>query len=791
MAQRRTRRRPAAPRRRRGRWLGCLLLWLSPLLVGGLLAATGWVLWLDATVSGHFEGKRWQVPARVYARALDLHPNAPISAARFAEELERLGYRAAPAVGGAPGIYSRAGERFHVVTRPFRYHDGEQPALRLELQFSGQRLATVRDLTSGAAVEWARLDPLEIATLHPGHNEDRILVRLDEVPPELVATLLAVEDRHFYRHRGIDWRGIARAAFANLRAGRTVQGGSTLTQQLVKNFYLSHDRTLWRKANEAVMALLLERRYGKEAILEAYLNEVYLGQDGRRAIHGFGLASRYWFGRPLAELGAGEMALLVGMLRGPSVFDPQRHPERARSRRNTVLGVMLREGILSETLHDHAVATPLGAEPRRTGGGGLHPAFIDLVRRQLRSHYHERDLTSEGLRLFTTLDPHLQAAAEQALTTRLAQIEARRGLPSGTLEGAVVVLDPVTGEVQALVGGRLPRLAGFNRALDAERPIGSLVKPAIYLTALERGYTLASRLDDRAITLQEPDGRSWSPRNFDGGEHGPVLLYQALARSYNLAAVRLGLELGVEDVLRTLGRLGVERRLRPYPSQLLGAASLSPFEVAVFYQPLANGGVRIPPRALRAVTAADGTPLASYPPRSRKVAEPGPVAVLDAALQAVVREGTARSLAEEFPRSWPLAGKTGTSNDRRDAWFAGYAGDRLVVVWVGADDNRPVGLTGSSGALPVWRDLFVNVSPPALPRLPRGEITELWVDPTSGRLSAAHCAGAVRLPFIVGTGPSGLADCHAGLAPQDQGQRVEGDTPSRWWQRFFTTPNDR
>ena len=574
---------------------------------------------------------------------------------------------------------------------------------RLTHFFRGRRVTALHG--AGGEPALVRLQPQVVGHIYPAHREDSVLVNLDQVPRYFVDALIAVEDRYFWTHHGVSLRGIARAAWANLRAGAAVQGGSTLTQQLAKSLFLTPERSLWRKAREALIALILEARYDKRAILEAYLNEIYLGQQGARAIHGFGLAARFYFGRPLAELDLAESALLIGLARGASLYDPRRHPRRARQRRNRVLAVLRARGLIDERIEQRARSRALGVTPRPAGSMSAHPGFIDLVRRQLRRDYRASDLRSRGLRIFTTLDPRVQRAAEQTLATRVAQLQ--RGRP-GRLQGAVVVTARNSGEVLALVGDRDPRASGFNRALDAVRPIGSLVKPAIYLAALERParYRLDTPLEDRPVTIRSTGGQPWKPRNYDGRAHGRVPLYRALAHSYNLATVRLGLALGTATVADTLRDLGVARPVPRYPSMLLGAVDLAPIEAAGVYQTIASGGFRMPLRATRALPDARGAVSArdALPPQRAFPARG--TARLNAALQAVMNEGTGRAAYRTLPAGLALAGKTGTTDGRRDSWFAGFDGERLAVVWLGRDDNGPAQLSGASGALRVWIDLM-------------------------------------------------------------------------------------
>ena len=709
-----------------------------------LVFAVGYVAWLDIRVRAQFEGKRWALPARVYARPVDLWPGARLDPDTLEEELRRAGYHPEDRPR-RPGSYHRAGNRFVIEARAFRFWDAEEPARRVEVGFD---TGVVRTLDAGggpAAI--VRLDPSLVGRIYPRHHEDRVLVRLDDAPPVLVAGLIAVEDRRFFEHHGISLIAVARAAWANVRAGSFVQGGSTLTQQLAKNLFLSRERTLLRKAGEALMALLLEARYPKEELLEVYLNEVYLGQDGRRAIHGFGLASWFYFGRRLDELDLPEAALLIGLARGASAYNPWRKPERALRRRDLVLDVMAARGVVGATQAAAAKARPLGVRSAPPRGASPHPAFIDLVRRQLSRDYRDGDLRTEGLRIFTALDPGVQSVAERVLARELAAAERRRGLAAGVLQGAVLVARADSGDVLAVVGDRRARARGFNRALDAKRPIGSLVKPAVYLTALERGYSIASPVEDSPVEVRLDDGRRWAPRNHDGEHLGTMPLYRALALSRNAATARLGLSLGVPRVAAVLERLGLAGPLPSSPSLLLGSIDLSPFQVAQVYQALANEGFRSPLRAIHEVTGPEGRPLARYGFSVEPVADPSAVYVLRAALEAVLEEGTGRGMRERLPAALHAAGKTGTTNGGRDSWFAGFAGGYVAVVWVGFDDNRAAGLSGSGQALGVFAGIVSRLpAADAAAPVPDG-VEWRWIgfdgDPYR---TDPGCPGAVRLP---------------------------------------------
>lgn len=727
-------------------WLG----WVIKLSIVALVLLAGVAVYLDALVQEKFSGKRWTIPATVYARPLELFSGQKLAKDDFLTELDALGYRREKSVSG-PGSMSVAANVVEMHTRGFRFYEGAEESQRIRVRFSGDFVAGLTR-ANGEALPVARLEPVTIGGLYPAHNEDRILIKLDQAPPYLIETLVAVEDREFFDHFGVSPKSIARAVWVNLTAGAVRQGGSTLTQQLVKNFYLTNERSLNRKATEAMMAVLLELHYDKNEILEAYLNEVFLGQDGRRAIHGFGLASQYFFGRPLVELDVQHVALLVGMVKGPTYYNPRRNPERALERRNLVLDLLAEQQVLTAEQASEAKDKPLGVTPRGSLADSSYPAFLDLVKRQLREEYRDEDLTEEGLRVFTSFDPILQRKAETAMTETLKRL----GKAAEGVEGAMLVTNPETGELQAMLGGRQPGFAGFNRALDASRPIGSLIKPAIYLAALEKPsqYTLTSLLEDEPFSVKGADGQVWRPHNYGRTAHGTVYLYQALANSYNLSTARLGLDIGVPHVLKTLERLGASPQWPAYPSMLLGAGGLRPIEVASMYQTLANGGFNTPLRGIRSVVAADGEPLSRYPFKIEQRFDGGAIYLTQYAMQRAMLEGTGRSAYNYVPKSVVLAGKTGTTNDSRDSWFAGFSQDLLAVVWLGRDDNSKTTLTGATGALQVWGNFMRRADPLSLQATLPENVELAWVDSQTGQGTLDNCPNAVQIPYIRGSEPA-------------------------------------
>lgn len=735
-----------------------------------LLVSVAALAWLDVLVRERFGNHSWQLPARVYASPVELYAGRELNREHLFRLLELMRYRrdgSAP----VPGTFAVSEAEITLHTRGFDDSDGGERARVLRVTIADDRIVRLAD-EAGREVPVARLEPLQIGSIHPGHHEDRIFVRLREVPPLLVDMLLAVEDRSFHEHHGISLRGLARAMLANVRAGGLEQGGSTLTQQLVKNFWLTSERSIQRKLIEIPMALLLELHYTKDQILEAYLNEVYLGQDGARAIHGMGLAARYWFGQPLDELAPHQLALLVGMLKGPSYYDPRRRPERALERRNTVLTVAHEQGLLGDRPLAALLARPLDVVPHGSTALYAFPHFIDLVRRQLARDYPPDVLSSAGLQVQSTLDVLAQFAAEAALADFLRE--------RGEVNGAVVVTAPHQGNVLAVVGDKAPRKAGFNRALDASRPIGSLAKPAVVLAALRqpRRYSLATLVADEPVEVEMGRDRVWSPANFDGASRGPMPLLDALVHSRNQAIARLGLDVGVPAVTDALRDLGVRSPIPPWPSIFLGAVNLTPFEVAVMYQTLATGGYRTPLRAITDVLDGAGQPLARYPVRAEPAIDEDVAFLMQWALRRVVTDGTARYAARTLPAELAVAGKTGTSDGYRDAWFAGFSGSHLAVVWLGRDDNAEGVFTGASGSLRVWTDVMRRIPQRTLDLTPPDSVSMVWMNEDGTRRSGPHCPGAREYPLLAASVPAAGDGC-GGADEEDRGGVL------RWFRGWF------
>lgn len=752
-----SRRRPATRGKKRTqrtggrRWFSWRFI--AKLALVGLVLAVASTVYLDAWVRQRFDSHVWQLPARVYARPVELYPGRVLSRDDMFKLLDLMRYRNA---AGAPtaGSYSANGSTLVIHTRGFSDSDGGERSQRVQVTLGNGQVTALK---AGQGGSMARLEPLQVGSIHPGHTEDRVFVPLDRVPPLLVKMLIATEDQDFYEHHGLSFRGLARAMLANIKGGGVMQGGSTLTQQLVKNFWLTQDRTLVRKLMEMPMAVLLELHYSKEQILEAYLNEVYLGQDGGRAIHGMGLGAQFYFGRPLEELEPHQLATLVGLLKGPSYYDPRRSTERATTRRNMVLRIARNQDALSENDYQRYRQRDLEVVPRGASPLYAFPAFIDLVRRQLARDYPAEVLGVDGLHIHSTLDVLAQLAAEKALSEQLK----RRDPDGNNLNGAVVLVAPAQGDVLALVSNRRAREAGFNRALDAVRPIGSLVKPAVLLSALKQPdkYSLATLINDAPITVPLKNGTTWSPRNYEGDSLGPIPMLDVLVHSRNQGTARLGMDLGLDKVANTLKELGVQRKIPLYPSILLGSLEMSPFEVAMMYQPLATGGFATHLRSITDVLDKEGQPLGRYPADTEEVLDPGPAFLTQWAMQQVVDRGTGRGVRAVLPANIVVAGKTGTSDDYRDAWFAGFSANNLAVVWVGGDDNRSTGATGASGAVPIWSQLMAGLPQRSLSQRLPGDVNMVWMAPSGEQRSGEGCERARQYPMLEASIPEQTDGC--------------------------------
>jgi penicillin-binding protein 1B len=658
------------------------------------------------------------------------------------------------------------------------------------VSYRGRRIARVA--LDGREVPRARLDPPLLATYYGDDLLERRPVEVEEVPEELVAAVLAAEDATFFRHGGISPSGVLRAAWVNLRGGEIRQGGSTLTQQLVKNLYLTHDRTVGRKLREAVLAVLLEARYDKREILEAYLNEIYLGASGGVNLIGVGAAARAYFGRQAGELDLGECALLAGMIQSPATYSPLARPEAARERRDRVLGRMVELGLVPAERAAAARGRPVAPRPQPPARRRA-PYFADAAAREAAERFGAGELADAGYALLSTLDAAEQAQAEAALAWGLEALERERRQGNGSpLQGAMVSIDPVTGEILAYVGGRDYAQSQFDRAGQARRQAGSAFKPVVYAAAFEDGVAAPSSLVEDAPLTVRLAGREWSPQNYDDEFHGWVTVRTALEQSFNVATARMALQVGLPRVVEVAHALGVGARLEPVPALALGAFEVSPVELATVYATFAAGGERPPVHGLAAVVDPRGRPLAGRPPPPRARAVSAETAyLLTSVLEGVLDRGTA-SVVRRWGLEEVLAGKTGTTNGRRDNWFAGYSPDRATVVWVGYDDNSKTRFSGSRAALPIWVRFTARVRPaggyPTFPQ-PPGIVTAV-VDPESGELATDACPQALTEVFRAGRVPDRLCRLHADPwavpVPQPAGVEVperDDDHPFRRWLR--------
>ncbi|WP_425600833.1 penicillin-binding protein 1B [Frateuria edaphi] len=721
----------------------------------GLGFVLPYTLILNKRVQDRFNDLVFAVPTRVYARPLELAAGVPMSPSALELELTFAGY-IHDAAGSVPGTWTRNGSRYVISSRGYAGPDGGELPKRIRVTLGRGQVESLAEAASGAPIKLAHLDPARIATVYGSQQEERRIVRLADVPPLLVSGLQAVEDRDFKHHIGLDFSAILRAAFANLRAGHTVQGGSTLTQQLVRNLFLDRSQNLVRKFNEALLSLLIEAHYSKDRILEAYINEVFLGQQGNQAVHGFAAGAEFYFGRRLEDLRPQEIALLVGMVKGPSYYDPRRFPKRALARRNLVLKEFYDTGLLGAGQVNAAQAAPLDIATNAQLPHNRFPAFMQLVRAQITNDFDDETLRNGKLSIFTTLDPAAQLYAEQAITTAIKNM----GKRGDKVQAAGVVTDTDSGSVLAVVGSKTPGDPGFNRALDARRPIGSLVKPFVYLVALTdpAHWNLGTPLDDSPIMLRQPNGKTWMPQNDDNQSHGFVPMVDALAHSWNLATIHLGLAVGVQRVRAFLESFGFTD-INPSPSMLIGAVDMSPFQVAQLYEYVAADGHALPLLAVRGVVDGEGHTVKRYEIEGGKGEYQQAVRLVTWAMQQVAEYGTAHSLGDSSLAWLNAAGKTGTSNDMRDSWFAGFTADRLAVFWMGRDDNKPTGLFGATGGLRAWQDLFRHL--PTRPLSPQpGEGLEMaWINPVDGKPTQPECEGARQFPVVAGSLPADSEGC--------------------------------
>ena len=731
--------------------------------IAGLWSA-GWLLELDRIVVSRFEGRRFSVPSRVYAAPLVIYPGADWQRLDLAGWLTRMGYREQNEAGPLTvGHYRWLPGRLRAHLRAFEHPQLPEPNRKVEFRLGEGRVQQMLD-GNGDDLAVVALEPEPISSFYGSEREQRDLVEIEFVPDHLIAAIFAVEDRRFEKHHGIDPVRIAGAMLANLRAGGIRQGGSTLTQQLVKNFFLTPERTYRRKVTEAMMALMVEARYEKEQILEAYLNEIYMGRRGSTSIHGVGEASRFFFGKRAADLELDESALLAAVIASPNAMSPHRHPERVKKRRDLVISLMAAQGRISEEEATRAQNRPISTAAIALESG-QDRYFLDTLAKQLPEVYDQELLSVEGLRIYSTLDPVIQRAAIRSLTEGLEALEKRLGpvkVADGeeapVLQGCLMAMRPQTGEVLAMVGGRNYATSQWNRCTLAHRQAGSVFKPIVYAAALspQSGplVTLSTKIEDAPISIETPNG-VWEPVNYDKKFRGPVTVREALERSLNVPAAKIGQAVSIGEVVAMARRLGVTSTLPNVPSLALGTAELSPMELAVVYSTFANGGLRPTARSFIGLLDDQGVGQEQWPlAGSRRVLDPGTAYLTTSLLEGVVDHGTGRGIRSRGLRG-PIAGKTGTTDDEYDLWFVGYTPELVAVVWVGYDEPREIGVPSSRGALPIWADFLAEVSGPRVRGIfaRPGAVERVEIDPVSGARALAGCPERTPEFFLGGTAP--------------------------------------
>ena len=671
-------------------------------VVGVVILALLFVYFDSVVLSKFGVDDKWVLPAVVYSRPLELYPDQKLSLKQMEYELKLLKYRKVnnPQKPGEYATNPKTG-RVVILRRPFEFPDGAENTVSLLVTFNGQRVAQIINADSHEELGYVRMDPVlldRINRIDP--KEDRIFIQLSEVPEALVTTLLEIEDRSFRTNIGVNFFAIARAFIKNAIAHSVVEGGSTITQQLVKNYFLNSQKSYTRKFKEIIMALIMNHRYTKDQILEAYMNEIYLGQNGPAGIYGFGLSSYFYFGVPISELTQDQMALLVGIIKGPSYYDPWRHPDQALERRNTVLAVLRNRGIINDTEFEQYSARPLGVIKRGSMNYSKTPAFMGVLKKEISSKFGPDFLSGNGIKIFTSLDPQAQQSAEDAVQNELNAIEKETGLRG--MEAAMVVSSWRTAEVSAVVGSRTPQYAGFNRVMEGKRQVGSIIKPFVYLTAFHNGIHTGTMVNDAPITVKLADGKLWQPHNDDKKYHGRIPTYVAMARSMNVPTVKIGMRVGLNHVRDTLMNVGIEKSRIPfYPSMLLGTIELTPFEVTQIYTSLATDGSYKDLTTLRTVVKDGKIVYERANSKVKPTLDPRDSYLTMYVMTEATKIGTGRRIGRLFPNV-NIATKTGTTNDSRDTWSVGIDSDLVVATWVGFDNNKSTGLFGSSGAMRVY-----------------------------------------------------------------------------------------
>jgi penicillin-binding protein 1B len=657
------------------------------------------------------------------------------------------------------------------------------PNLTIVFGAGGKGITKITDSDTKRNLDSSVLEPeLVTAISNEKQRQKQKLVSFKDLPKDYVNAVVAIEDRQFFEHSGINYRGIVRALWRDASEGQLQEGGSSITQQLVKNFFLTPERTWKRKAQEMMIALVLETKLHKEGIFQLYSNEVYMGQSGSYSINGVGEAASTYFNKDVVNLTLPECAFLAGIIRGPSLYSPYRDPERAKSRRNQVLDSMVEAGFLARDKAEQAKASELKIQAKHSVLNSDAPYFVDYLQQQLSTGLPTRDLARQSYRVYTTIDMDLQRAADKAVNDTLAsldQIFAKRKskpVPPGTLQAALVALNSKTGEILAMVGGRDYGQSQLNRAVDANRQPGSVFKPIVYATALDSAYddnteekiTAASLFMDAPETFLYGRGQTYSPENFGKTySNREVSLREGLVHSLNVVTVRIAEKVGYSKIARQAEKLGLPRP-QPFPALALGTAEATPLQVASAYTAFANGGVLSESRPIKRVTNSDGVGITEARAQTKQVLKPEISWLMTNIMQDVLTRGTA-SRARAIGFTGTAAGKTGTS---RDGWFAGYTPNMVCVVWVGFDDNSELGLEGAKSALPIWASFMkaaIALKPElggdSFPPQPDGIVDE-EIDPTSGFIATDQCSARRTEYFLEGTQPQQLCEAHTGEHPE-------------------------
>lgn len=747
-------------RKKRSRFFYIFTGWLISFCVftAGIFLYFGW------QVEKRFSGQRWSIPSYIFSDTIILFPGLSLDLDFLSQMLDRRFYRKSAKPPSHPGEYwiDRAGGECIVWIRSFKFPGKNIPERKITFRIKNN---TLKEISSPEeSLPYWELEPVELARLFGPEKEQRFLVNIKNVSPFLRDAVIAIEDRRFYEHLGVDILGILRALWIDLRAQKIVQGGSTITQQLVKNYFLEPERTFKRKLLEAIISLIVELRYTKDDILEMYLNEIYMGQRGAVEIRGMGEAARIYFGKNVEDLSLSEAATLAGMIKAPNFYNPLLHPDRAKIRRDVVLEAMAEQGKI-----DRETMKMVQSQPIETFRGlnipvKQAPYFVDLVFEQLRELYSPKTLESDGLVIYTSLIPEIEYEAEQALRSELQKIETShlelQSPEKGSLQGVIIAVQPGTGMVRALVGGRDYSTSIFNRATRAMRQAGSAIKPFIYLEAIKKGWTLVSWLDDEPITIST-DGTRWSPENYDRSFRGRVTLREALEQSLNVPAVRLAMDVGLEDISNFFEKMNISKHVEPLPSIALGALEVTPLDLISAYTALANSGDKPYLITVKEVYSADGTLQEQNHIEWSRMASSGEVFLITSALEGVVKQGTAKALST-LGITFPCAGKTGTTSDYRDSWFVGYTTDMVALAWIGFDENYPTGLTGATGAMRVWANFMKRISFLLNPQpfYPPSGIVERPVCRESGALATENCPSIYVEYFIEGHEPTELCPVH-------------------------------